>query len=343
MTNANKQKRVIAKIEALRKRAAAGDMKAKAELDRVAQIASRFAMAQRAQSVAIAHAIAEQQAVEQTEATTDLGYTSDTFDIADRIAASALYADTLDQKVAMRHAEWQRLNDQAPFVRAAPPSVLRGILGNQAEVVAGGPLKDVANWEGEDAETCEVTITLAPVIPPEIALPSPLWRPFARVFWGTKAMSAQAEVDVGLGTQFSLTASSVRVQVGLDEVPAGTAIKPLTMIGMISFGSVNRQVPLTRTIYMDLATAPPSLESFARVPAFAKALKVVRGGITGTYQFKLYFNAFNGTNVYQYEQAANTYMNDAQPLTPETAGVFIENMSGPGAANTCRLIFELSL
>lgn len=339
-----RQKRFAAHVDMLRKRAATGDVMAKQELVRISQLAEKAARQMREQQVLGALALAQQvraQREAQDEAERDALYTPDRFDIADATANLAVSADALDKKVAARHEEWQQLDGTAAFVRSNPPSVLTGILGNQGEVEPGGDLVDVANWVGEDAETTAVTITVAPTIG-ILPVPSPLWRPYCKVIWGTKGMSSEVEVDVGLGVQFTLAASSVRVLVGLDSNPTGSTTTPLTIMGMLSFGTVapaNRT--LTRTRYLDAAANTPDPASFVRVPAFGKDLMIVRGGVGGTYPYTANMIDFNGNNIYDYVQAVNTFQSVPIPLAPDIYQVALTN-DLPGT-NTARLIFGLAL
>lgn len=307
MNVADKQKRVIAKIEALRKRAAAGDMKAKAEMDRVTKIVSRVVAAQRAQNAAAEAAAVQQaallaQAMADTEVVGDddvLGG-EDRLDIADRVAASAYHMDSLSQKVVQRGEEWQQLNQQAPFLRTNPVSVLNGILGNQI-VLASGEQGDVANWEGDDAETGPVTVVLGPsngeiTYDPAggggAALITPM-RAYAEIRFGTKGFSTLLRVDVGTGCQLSLNASAVRVTLVMPSAIDGLQNQRQPLTGMLSFRAPLRTAPLTYTVYHDDEIGTLSNFAFGIVPPFAKTLLIKTPNWVDAWQLTLFDTAGN--------------------------------------------------
>jgi hypothetical protein len=317
-TVGDKQKKVIAKIEALRKLAAAGDMKAKAELDRVTKIVSQVVAAQRAQNAA-AEAAAVQQAQMLAQAMADDEVVAaeeavfggeDRLDIADRIAASAYHMDSLAQKVVQRGEEWHRLNQQSPFIRTNPVSVLNGILGNQI-ILESGQQGDVANWEGDDAETGPVTVVLGPsnqtlTFGDNFANPntiSPV-RAYAIVHFGTKGFSTTVEVDVGSGCQFTVNASAVRVTIVMPKALNGYSANRIPVTGMLSFRAPLRTTPITRTIYWD-DPIPLGPNAKIIVPPFAKKLTVITKWTT-PYEFTVYDTAGNPTYAWNVIRAAST-------------------------------------
>ncbi len=295
----NDQAKILAKIELLKKKAATGDSHARAELEKLSRVVGMITRArqQQEQQAALqqqlmAHALAERIAGEEEdddEGELTAQYTPDTLDFANKVAQRAYNADQLDRKVITRQEQWQSLNNQAPFMRVNPPSALKGTLGNQltlrsgTDPVTGGVRQQdrrgqVVNWEGEDAETTPITVTLAPVSPPGglAAGQFPPWMlPVGIIRFGTRGFSADFEVDIAQGCQFTLTAASVVVEVALNESLPGI-VEPdasFQLAGMISFGTTNRQpCPVTRTLYGSLDTTGPTPvgDTSFNVPNFAK-------------------------------------------------------------------------
>lgn len=309
-----RQKRFAAHVDTLRKRAATGDVIAKQELVRISQMAAQAARQMREQQVLGALALAQQvraQREAQDEAERAALYTPDRLDIADATADLAVGADSLDKKVATRNAEWQQLDAMAPFMRTNPVSALNGTLGNQATLRIGPNVDasegnaQVALWQGDDAETGPVTVTLAPVVgvqSPNVVSKSitggnvPIIRPYAIVQFGTRGFAANFEVDIGLGCQFTLTASTVSVQVLLEQTAGALdAETEVQLSGMLSFGPTNRQpAPITRSKWINVGAG--STSSAIPIPAFAKRVYLLNGIAAATWA--LAFKASDGSTLY---------------------------------------------
>jgi len=294
-----RQKRFAAHVAQLRKRAATGDVIAKQELVRISEMAAKAARQVREKQVLGALAIAHQvnmQREAQDDAERAALYTPDRFDIADATADLAVSGDSLDKKVAARRAEWQQLDQMAPFMRTNPVSALNGTLGNQATLTIGGPdateadaRAQVVLWQGDDAETTPITVTLAPVAGVNAApyrnsatVGVPPAYPYAIVQFGTRGFLANFEVDIGQGCQFTLTASTVSVEVALEQPAAPTANSVEAQLSaMLSFGPTNRQpAPITRTLRRSVTAGVT--EAFI-VPHYASRIALQLGDPAGTY------------------------------------------------------------
>lgn len=205
----------------------------------------------------------------------------DPLDVADRILSTpvvAADATGLAGKAALREEKWANQQDRAPWVRINPVSALHGNLGGQQLVTTGENPVEVANWGGEDSEVLPVTITLAPQqqfsttfnvssidpSPPGMAAA----RPYGIVQFGSRGALVKAEIDIALGTQFTVNASTVIVQVGMDS-DSGTAIS-MKLSGMLGFYPIMRTAPLTRTRYIE-GVATNAVE-YVTVPPFSKTV-----------------------------------------------------------------------
>jgi len=348
----DKQMKVIAKIEALRKRAQAGDMKAKAEFDRVTKLVSRVVAAQRAQNAA-AEAAAVRQAALLAEAMAgeevvgdDNVFGEDRLDIADRIATDAYHMDSLSRKVVQRGEEWQQLAQQAPFLRTNPVSILNGILGNQV-VLSSGQQADVANWEGDDAETGPVTIVLGPsnqtlTFGDAFATPTNISpaRPYAVVRFGTKGFSTTVEVDIGSGCQFTVNASAVRVTLVMPDALAGMTANTIPLTGMLSFRTPLRTTPITKTVYWDEQVVPLGASATAIVPPFAKQLTVVVPW-PDAFQLTVFDTSGEPTRSWNIVRAAATPLPTI--LLPGDAAYVAVSSSGGSTLPTVKMVFELAV
>lgn len=254
------------------------------------------------------------------------GYAPDELDQADHLlgaldtSGSSDNAGGLAGKVSLRAQAWSNLNTVAPFMRINPPSSLQGILGNQQTVMSGQKLT-VANWAASaDAETLPVTIVVAPVG----ALPRDTDIAYAIIQFGTHGMSVLVEVDISYGTQLTVGASAVSVQVCLPaprqaNVPEGISAGPMlsrVLAGMMSFYPANRTAQLTRTYNMTANQAGNTFlffdnnglaNTFSVPPPFARRATV-------------YFGDVHGTATY-----AITVLSDSGPLFPEYVEVIAAN------------------
>lgn len=212
------------------------------------------------------------------------------FDLQVKARNEALQAtggDDLAAHVLLQDSHVQSVQAQAPTVSTNPPSAITSLLGGQATLTppprgAGPALVEVARWNGADNEAQNVTVTLGPAQIVDtiiggvgVDLQS---RPFARVQWGTRGFALSADIDIGLGQQFSIGASYVSLSVGMEALlpvtfgtPQGLAQK---LTGMLSFGQVERgPLALTRTVGIKNAAGQTSI--IYDCPPFAKSIIAV--------------------------------------------------------------------
>lgn len=99
-----------------------------------------------------------------------------------------------------------------------PPSSFQAILGGRASVNSGDQPKQVIAWTGNNKEVCPVTITLSPA--GSVVLGGTVGWPYAYaiVQWGCDNAQHQALIDIGMGVQFTINASSVYVAVELQSI-----------------------------------------------------------------------------------------------------------------------------
>lgn len=252
--------------------------------------------------------------------------------------------DQLAAKAALRKQKWHQLNQQAKFSRIQPPSVLKGVIGNVAEVELGSQIQ-VANWAGDDAESCPITFTLGPVdqVPAELLNN---FNPFAICRWGTHGYSLTAEVDIGRGCQFTVAGSAAVLT--LVNPTTESALIPgaptaLSLAGMLSLGlPVVRTAPITRTTRILVAGGDTVR---VRVPAFAKSVRLVRA--SALQALTVTCESYDGTTaIYSVAvPAAATFAETLPinefPLTNNAVELLIT--AGVGAGTVVWLIFTLDL
>jgi hypothetical protein len=229
------------------------------------------------------------------------------------------------------------LDQQAPFARNNPPSVLKGTIGGQQVVRSDdGIALQVANWPGDDPETIPVSFTFAPVEQLsqngfELATRA---IPFGIIQFGTRGMMVKAEVDIGTGCQGTLTASAVTLQVALERfVPGNPALETagiMKLAGMLSFNTVVRTAPLTRTKYCEDFVV--GFGAVIPVPPFAKSVFFPGTGAAGLV---LDFKDVNQSNIYSFTIPAGGMIEPYQ-LSDDIVFVGINKVTGP-------MIFNLSL
>jgi hypothetical protein len=269
----------------------------------------------------------------------------DEIEQADFIAQKMHAADSLTRKAMLRQHKWKGLDDVAKFARINPSSCLHGTLGGQQQVFQGQQLQ-VANWGGDDVETTPITITLSAVQQlgfsgaPKVAFTAPrFFRPFGIIQFGTRGFLVKAEVDIGLGTQFTVSGSQCTVQVALPADVRAVADPTnfnisMKLAGMLSFFPVVRTTPVTRTIFADTVAAGKT--TFV-APAFAKNVIVWRNPTTEP--FTLDFLDSDGFGLYTAAFAGGVNM--TIPIVLSDDVVYVEyNDTGAGTANL-RMIFEL--
>lgn len=360
MTRQLDKQAALKAIQRLREKAAAGDPKAKATLDKVlgvirAQVAEQQ---MRETLLGLAAAGAMEEAATE-EASIDDG--GDEISLAEDIARWQPTSDQLAHKAALRAGKHQAMNAEAPFQRINPPSVLKGISGNVAqcqvqELNAAGTntpnLAQIAYWPGDDAEAMPLTVTMGNVgiystgsfiEAPNTTAPI---RPFLVLQYGTKGFSLRLEVDLHQGCQFTVGASQATLQVGLDLVGHGLfqnfPTVPLT--GMFSFWASQKSTPMTRTRYID-DLAAGAVSSVIAVPAFAMDLVVVASqqlGAASSPPFSVLVVDSSGGRVASAVVAADTEMPPLRLPNDAAAVVITNNFGGLTAANF-RAVFGLSV
>lgn len=265
---------------------------------------------------------------------TTFGAGGDELDNAAFLLDKMKHADGLQAKVALRQQKWQGLADVAKFTRINPASALQGILGNQTKVLQGGPAIEVANWgAASDAETLPVSVLLTPVPTPDPLFNGP--RPFAIIKYGTHGIVTVAEVDIGKGCQFTVPASTVIVQVGMDPNSAGLNG---SLAGMLSFYTIERTTNITRTRYVDVWSGAATT---ILVPNLAKSVSVWRTA-PHTVSMSIDFVTIDGITVYTVLLPIDTYLFDPIPLSDDVDHIVI-TQTGGAAGQDVRAIFNLSL
>lgn len=266
-------------------------------------------------------------------------FTEDDLEQADWLSRKMGNADSLTQKVALRNQRHADLSSVAPFARSNPPSVLAGTLGGQQSVMAGQQIQ-VANWGGDDAETTCVTVTLGPVQPINVQIPhaGQLFRPYGIVQFGTRGFMVKAEVDIGAGCQFTVTGSSVTVQVALplDNTTDPANVTTMKLTGMLSFQQIFRTTPITRTLYLFNDVSPTTNYI---IPAFAKELTLWKQLQADDYSIVV--RSANGSASQALQVGAGDVMTTPMLLAGEAYSVDVT--ANGGSNNRGSLIFGLSI
>ncbi len=272
----------------------------------------------------------------------------DELDLAETVARENPTADQLQHFANLRGAKHSMLDAQAKFVRNNPVSVLNGSLGNQATVylgpqtagvVARGTPVQVAQWQGDDAETVPVTISLGRVtVPvPAKALTYATKNPYALIQFGTRSSLLQMEVDIGLGCQFTVNASMVTVTVGEEGVVFNPTIveEPSILAGMLSFHPTARTQNITRTVNVAAGTPP----SVITIPAFAKSLVVEK--LSSTVACTISFQNNVAGSCGTFLLAAGVQQLTPIQLPNDAVSLTITNDATPTFNALARLIFNL--
>lgn len=242
------------------------------------------------------------------------------------------------------NAEHEARAARQPYVNITPESAATGLLGSQVllNTQNGSPIQ-VASWQGlSDAEACPVTVTLTQVIPPiptSGGTQKPI-RPYAVLEWGTRNRM-RAEVDIGLGTQFTINAAAVALSVGLDvSTVLGSVDQECQLAGNLGFWPCVRTAPVTRTKYSDSLSAGGN--DLIEIPAFAKNVLVSRGGNpTDQMAFTIIVTDNTGRALAKQVVAINTLMSTPLILPGASRRISLTN-DGAGAVTFC-LVFELGL
>lgn len=252
--------------------------------------------------------------------------------------------DEFYTRVQMKHQATQALVQEAAYSRHNPPSSSNAAFGINATLTAEQSL-EVARWTGKDAETTAISIILGPAI----ALVTPVnqtsqtinpasvaFRPYAVVMWGTSAYMLTAEVDIALGMQFSVHASSAMIRL-VNAANVSSSSIGLSLAGMISFGTVFRTQPITRTIVVSLTE--PALAETITIPPFAKSFAIYRSSSSVAVEQRV--EDYTGSIIYTVNRAgaAQETLVDPVPLTGDSR--YIQFASG--SAVEFRVIFYLAL
>lgn len=332
---------------ALKRRADSGDTRAKIELAKIntnpQARAALSGLAAAAKALTAANARHVMQAVDDVVGAADEAeelIAGDDLEASDHVAQNLPPgSDSLDHKAQLLKIKWRQLDQQASFARVNPPSVLKGTIGGQQVVRSDdGIALQVANWPGEDPETVPVSFTFAPVEQLsqhgfELATRA---IPYGIIQFGTRGMMVKAEVDIGTGCQGTLSASAVTLQVALEPfVPTNLALQQpgiMKLAGMLSFHTIVRTAPLTRTRYREDHLGGGAFSSQIPVPPFSKSVFLPGTGGAGLV---LDFMDVNESNIYSFTIPVGG-MIDPYPISDDIVFVRVNSQTGP-------VIFNLSL
>lgn len=326
----------------LKKRADAGDPRAKLEVAKIAANPTAVAVLRRlADSVKSAQALALVATLTQpTEVVVgEDEYEAGADDLEDAAHAHRQLppgADDLDHKALLRKVRQANQNNVAPAVNTNPPSVFTGSMGNSQSVTTGDNPVQVALWQGAAEETRAISATFSAAFVPD-ALAAGAVKPFGIITFGNRGFVATAEVDIGQGgCQLTVAASAVTLQVGMDPAAVGENNATLLLSGMLGFNTIVRTAPLTRTLYLDGAQTTAS--GALRIPAFAKAVWLERSKLSDALTMNIQ-NAGLAT-LSQFALLANAYQ--TWPIILPNDAFYISITGGDGTGKA-RLIFELGL
>ncbi len=238
----------------------------------------------------------------------------------------------------MQHQNHAALADQASFARTNPVSVLKGMLGNTASLTPSASTgadrsQTVCQWAGDDAETTSVTVTLGtsvfiPVQTNEGAgvVAAPV-RSYAIVRFGTQGFLQTLFVDIGQGTQFTISGSQINIDVAVANVsvdPGGNgtpnAFPTVPLYGQISFQRITHEAPVTFTKYIDQLAGNNTVTAWIAIPPFAKRITV-----------------FNGSNVNFLFQAADSAIATITQAQTVATGALMTTMTLVGDSQFFRI------
>lgn len=215
----------------------------------------------------------------------------------------------------------------------------------------------VIKWDGAEHEVMPCTIALNRIegganatYPTGASGSSTLsYRPFARVVWGSgsRGRANEAFVDVGRGTQFTINANHVYVNVGMDSFTASVTLTgtvtyvagSMYLSGNLGFFAGQSTAPVTRTRYIDFLAAAGT--ATVTIPAFAQYLLPPQStvlGTTGTTQ--LDFQDVNGNLLYALQFTNGTVVSPI-PISNDAYQVVVTNVAGADASY--RLVFQLAI
>jgi hypothetical protein len=160
-------------------------------------------------------------------------------------------------------------------------------------------------------------------------------RGFAVVKWGTRDGTQEVMIDVGTGTQLTVNASTIYVDVGITD---DTNI-PLRLSASLGYYTGLKDEPNTFTSYID---ALDGLSTFvAQRPAYASHVYFQRANLTQAY--KLFFIDSRNTVIYEVDVAAGSTLNGEIKLSNDVKQIDVFNATAPGSPDNARLIWGLYL
>ncbi len=255
-----------------------------------------------------------------------------------RMEKGARDAGTHDEFYAQVEAQLSRMKEiveQAGYV-GNPPSAVGQPLGGNARLTSNTTInqKSVARWQGSDGEVCPVTVN-AGLVTPLLPGGSNVVRPFIYVHWGAFGFNFVAEVDIGMGRQFTVNASMVEVAVALEALTAANAAEA-NMAATLSFKAPMRTSSLIRTRYVDsiVQNTPQTVV----IPPFAVGLLPIQmSDASGVVTLDFY----DSSNTLRYTLSVQ---NGTQVAPIPLTGDIIRLIVTSTAATTqhIRLPFELS-
>lgn len=238
--------------------------------------------------------------------------------------------------IEARNERAKSIVDAAGFI-GNPPSAVGQVLGGQATLTSDLVISSraVARWQGSDAETTPVAITLGMVTP---LLPggTAVVRPFAYVRWGAYGFNYVAEVDIGLGRQLCVNASMVEVEVALDALTAANAAQA-NIAATLSFRAPVRTSPLIRTRYLD--SVAQNVAQTVVIPPFAVGLLPVQMVDTSGV---LTLDFYDSSNTLRYTLSVPNGTQTAMiPLTGDIVRLIVTSTAA--TTQHIRLPFQLSI
>ena len=173
------------------------------------------------------------------------------------------------------------------------------------------------------------------------------YRPFFHAFWGTGERGQACEVygDVGRGTQFTVNASNLYVNVGMDAFSATVNVSgavnyvagAMYLTGNLGFFAGQSQAPVQRTVYIDeLADAQSTTFD---VPRFAQDLLPPQSTATNGQTTLSFRDAANNV-LYSLLYSVGTIVTPI-PIGNDVHMIRLTNTSG--GTQGYRLVFRLAL
>ncbi len=248
--------------------------------------------------------------------------------------------DDFDQKFQVQEEERAALAEEAMPVQVNPLSASKGTLGGHGRVIVAVPGNNpigIAFWQGaDDVESRAVVVTISPTIPEVNEAGTLIYRPFARVDFGTRGQHS-VEVDIGRGVQFPVSGAAVRVAVGLDD---GSTVTDMEFEASLSFASYARPTVITRTLYGATQDGGTTVEF--EVPNFARDVILHRA--TTSTAMRLDFKDSAGNVRYSIALAAGVTQADPIRLGGDIVLVDVVNTAGGGTlSGVVTLVFGLAL